>query len=153
MRGFSTKSYCCGNVPSSSLWLPLVSVLCSAVHGEGISDDGSSSPLLVCVFVCVCVCVCVCEGTSMCRLCPAPCGSPCLCFEVRLPRYTCPADITSHYREEFACVSTLEVARRNYPSRPVLQQTATGAVIGSNNTQPIILGLKTTLYVVLIGVE
>jgi hypothetical protein len=32
------------------------------------------------------------------------------------------------------CVSTPEVTRRNYPSLPVLQQTATCAVIGSNNT-------------------
>jgi len=103
--------------------------------------------------VCVCVCVCVCEGTSMCRLCPAPCGSPCLCHEVRLPRYTDPADVTSHYRREGAPVSTPEVTRRNYPSRSALQQTATGAVRGSNNTQPIILGLKTTVYVVLIGVK
>jgi hypothetical protein len=51
------------------------------------------------------------------------------------------------------CVSTPEVTRRNYPSLPVLQQTATCAVIGSNNTQHIIVRLKTTLSVVLIGVE
>jgi len=50
-------------------------------------------------------------------------------------------------------VSTQEVTRRNYQSLPVLQQTATGAVKGSNNTQPIIAGLKTTLSVVLIGIE
>jgi hypothetical protein len=41
---FQYKSYSCGNAPSSSLWLPLVTVLCSVFHSEGISGDGSSSP-------------------------------------------------------------------------------------------------------------
>ena len=103
----------------------------------------------------MCVCVCVCVKARQCiasvqRLVAAPASAlKSACSGTRV----LPTSRATHYRGECACVSTPEVTRRNYPLRPVLQQTATGAVISSNNTQPIILGLKTTLYVVLIGAE